>query len=641
MAFRSSDAEEALRWKRKFLDALEEHELREKALSQRIRLLRRGLLGVSLAGDGHDSQLDKQLTELRKSLRNDDREVGLELLLEKIEQSILRLDHEKTHSHVALREAFSSSLAELTQLPLPRNTLRQIKAFSAGLTARLQDPQQHTGLIRQFIQILRDAIQVMVQQEKTRKENTAERGGSFWQRLFSSTPAAEVARPEPDHKPEPPAPAVRNFAEDAAPKQDSGNEPAAEKARPVVEEPEPGQDQLNLSAELAEFEEVDEAIESASNSLALEGEVIRDRSGLAEPAFSYIAGHVEPLLLRILESIHISAESFELADTLRRSIIKGLNWYDFVAVLEEILHILRMAADEQREQFQDFLNGVAESLAQVQSFLEASRQYHERSDYSDGELDAQVRTQVASISRALSAEVTDLPTLKVSLQAQIGEILSSLDGFKAQRNQQTQELATELNEMAEKIAAMEDESRDLRQNLARQQEAASTDTLTELPNRSSYNQRLRDLLKNWQEGPALDRREDDRGLCLAVADVDHFKHINDTYGHLAGDKVLKIIAREMAARLRDKDFVARYGGEEFVILLPDTRPADAEHVLNKLREGISAIPFHFKETKVVITVSFGLVAACREDTAETLFERADNALYSAKQQGRNRVCRLR
>jgi diguanylate cyclase len=95
MAQRIQD-EEAQRWKRKFLDALEEHEKRENTLTARVKLLRRGLLGVSLAGDGHDPRLDKQLSELRASLRRDDREAGLERLLEQIEQTILRLDRSKS-----------------------------------------------------------------------------------------------------------------------------------------------------------------------------------------------------------------------------------------------------------------------------------------------------------------------------------------------------------------------------------------------------------------------------------------------------------------------------------------------------------------------------------------------------------------
>lgn len=646
MVQRMRDSEEGLRWKRKFLDALEDHEFREKSLSNRIRLLRRGLLGVSLAGDGHDSQLDQQLAELRKSLRNDDREVGLELLLEKIEKSILRLDNEKTQSNVALHEAFSSSLAELEQLPLPGTVRRQLKKFSRSLSARLEDPQQQIGLIRQFIQILRDAIQAMIQQEQAREQaaQTAAAqvsGGTFWQRLFApanSADLADAAEPaltaDTEHQPARPLP-----PEVAA--QIGGEEPRAN--RQETARPDSGASEEGLVlTDLAEFEEVDEQdIAQAQASVTLEGEVLRDRSGLAEPAFSYIAGHVEPLLLRILESIHISAESFALADAIRRNILKGLNWYDFVAVLEEILNILRSAADEQREEFQDFLTEVNESLAQVQTFVDNSRRKAEQASATDATMDAQVREQVDGIARAVQDEDADLDVLKHSVQAQIGAILTSLDGFKAQRQYQEGGLVDEMHQLVERIGALENESRELRQHLAKQEQVAATDTLTELPNRDSYNKRLKVLLDAWREGPANERRDDDRALCLAVADVDHFKAINDTYGHLAGDKVLKIMAREMSARLRDKDFVARYGGEEFVIILPDTRPADAEHVLNKLREGIGAIPFHFKEEKVAITVSFGLVVATRDDTPDSVFERADQALYQAKDNGRNQVYRAR
>lgn len=97
----------------------------------------------------------------------------------------------------------------------------------------------------------------------------------------------------------------------------------------------------------------------------------------------------------------------------------------------------------------------------------------------------------------------------------------------------------------------------------------------------------------------------------------------------------------MVSRLREKDFIGRYGGEEFVIVMPDTRPADAEHVLNKLRLAIAAIPFHFKECQIQITISFGVVEAMREDNPETLFDRADKALYKAKENGRNCVHRDR
>lgn len=682
--------EEAQRWKRKFLDALEEHENREKALSSRIKLLRRGLLGVSLAGDGHDPRLDKQLADLRASLRNDDREAGLERLLEQIEQSVIRLDNEKDTSNWALQQAFESAVSELSKLPLTSATRRQLKKFSSSLQTRLEDPQQHAGLIKQFIDLLRESVQVLLATPEQQDNTNSGSSKGFWQRLFStnadqhldlphdsasshnssqadnaviretadtdrsstlvgaqqSDETHQGSRSVPDldklanaehstiESAKKSSPSSANgmnasLSRDAIKSSDIPNESAA----PLLHNNEQDLDLQGDDANQVSFQ--------AEEPEGIEGELIRDRSGLAEPAFSYIAGHVEPLLLRILESIHITGESVSLVESIRRSVIRGLNWYDFVAILEQILQVLRNTADGQRAEFQGFLSEVTESLAQVQAFVDSSKRYTDKSSAADAEMDASVRAQIQGIRTAVERSDTDLETLKSSVQSQIGSIISSLDGFKSQRSQQDSMLSAEMRALTERIASLENESLELRLNLARQQESATKDTLTELPNREAYNQRVRQLLDNWLVGASHERRDEDRSLCLAVADVDFFKNINDSYGHLAGDKVLKIIARELVSRLRDKDFIGRYGGEEFVIIMPDTRPADAEHVLNKLRLAIAAIPFHFKEQQIQITVSFGVVEAVREDSTDSLFERADKALYKAKENGRNRVHRDR
>lgn len=674
MVHRKQEGEEAQRWKRKFLDALEDHEQREKALSNRIRLLRRGLLGVSLAGDGSDPALDKQLTELRKALRNDDRETGLELLLEQIEKSIIRLDNEKNASSWALKQAFESSLGELEQVSLPSATRRQIKKFSRSLSVRLEDPQQHAGLIRQFVELLSQAVRELKEQTlDAQNTQQAANGGGLWHRLFGSSAAQQASEENPP---------VDSAAQSAERTSDRASvyeqQRAHERSHESASEQEPhpsSTDEIRQTPEAEEIEvftaesepepeaDAEQEADSARYSVSLEpetgdtdyqefqpsepsdveieGELLRDRSGLQEPAFSFIAGHVEPLLLRILESIHITGESVQLAEAIRRHIVKGLNWYDFVAVLEEILQILRNAADEQRVEFQDFLSDVTESLAQVQAFVENAKKHADENSAADARLDAHVRDQISGISAAVADPDADLDTLKESVQSQIGAIISSLDGFRQQRQDQGDGLAGEMRILVQRISALENESRELRLHLQQQKENAHRDALTELPNRDAYNQRLRDVLESWHQGPALARRDHDRALCLAVADVDHFKNINDTYGHLAGDKVLKIISKELVTRLRDNDFVARYGGEEFVIIMPDTRPADAEHALNKLRQSIANIPFHFKEQHLQITVSFGVVDAVAGDTPESLFERADRALYKAKEEGRNRVHRAR
>lgn len=121
---------------------------------------------------------------------------------------------------------------------------------------------------------------------------------------------------------------------------------------------------------------------------------------------------------------------------------------------------------------------------------------------------------------------------------------------------------------------------------------------------------------------------------VAVLDIDHFKHFNDTYGHLVGDKVLQKLAETISSRVRNTDIFARWGGEEFVLLFPETPVEDARNVCEKLREAVAQIECSEAEQ---ITASFGIAQVLPDDTMKSAFKRADDALYEAKKAGRNRV----
>ncbi|MEW6647517.1 MAG: diguanylate cyclase [Pseudomonadota bacterium] len=126
-------------------------------------------------------------------------------------------------------------------------------------------------------------------------------------------------------------------------------------------------------------------------------------------------------------------------------------------------------------------------------------------------------------------------------------------------------------------------------------------------------------------------------LCLIMADVDHFKQINDTYGHLAGDKVLQCIAAKLQQMLREFDIVGRFGGEEFIIVLDDTPLEVARKVAERLRRGVEQELVQCDEQNIRLTISLGLTRATARDDVRGLIRRADDALYQAKEEGRNRV----
>jgi len=158
------------------------------------------------------------------------------------------------------------------------------------------------------------------------------------------------------------------------------------------------------------------------------------------------------------------------------------------------------------------------------------------------------------------------------------------------------------------------------------EELSIKDGLTEACNRRCLEDKLEEYL-------TIAKRYN-RPLSVIMFDIDFFKHINDSYGHDVGDKVLKTIANIVSSNIRATDILARYGGEEFVIISPETTLEDAKALAEKLRKEIESFLF---EEGFSITCSFGVTIAKPEDTKETILKRVDEALYKAKREGRNRV----
>lgn len=154
------------------------------------------------------------------------------------------------------------------------------------------------------------------------------------------------------------------------------------------------------------------------------------------------------------------------------------------------------------------------------------------------------------------------------------------------------------------------------------------------PLTGAYNRKFLD----WKLKEEIDRAlRYKRTLSVIMADIDHFKKINDTYGHQCGDEILKNFAKSLTGALRNTDFLVRYGGEEFCCLMPETDCHSTAHVAERLRTRIENEAFIYNGQEVRITASFGISALEGTETDKELIRRADEALYEAKNSGRNRI----
>lgn len=195
--------------------------------------------------------------------------------------------------------------------------------------------------------------------------------------------------------------------------------------------------------------------------------------------------------------------------------------------------------------------------------------------------------------------------------------------------QEIDRMLTSHNELKQELAKAQEDLAEQRKQIEALRTAVRIDALTRVGNRAAFDERLQE---------AIDRlRRYQQTFSLAMIDIDHFKKINDTYGHQAGDRILKGLATKIKASLRASDVVCRYGGEEFGAILLKADLTTARQVAEKLRDSVGSSNFTLDHTTIRITISIGVAEARPEETAESLIQRADRALYKAKERGRDRV----
>ncbi|MCK7549001.1 diguanylate cyclase [Marinobacter koreensis] len=341
-----------------------------------------------------------------------------------------------------------------------------------------------------------------------------------------------------------------------------------------------------------------------------------------------IARRVGQLLGQMLTQVSLDPAAEAQARLLQKSLLSSDNWDELREGLNQVAELVIEAVTRSKREFETFLKRLDERLELLrQHFAVQTEAQHGRQDATDC-LDREIRAELDKVSDRLRSS-DDLQDLKASVSDHLESVLGVLDRFRSQESEREKVLAEQLGAMQEKVAAMEAHSEQMQEQVRKERVRAMTDLLTQLPNREAWQERLSFEFNRWQRYQ--------HPLTIAVLDIDHFKRVNDSYGHKAGDRVLQLVARELQQRLRNTDFIARYGGEEFVALFPETTAEDARQVLDSLRDYVGKLPFHFSGEPVRITVSVGVSPFGAGDSADQVFDRADRALYQAKDAGRDQI----
>ena len=307
-----------------------------------------------------------------------------------------------------------------------------------------------------------------------------------------------------------------------------------------------------------------------------------------------------------------------------------LNEKSYKKIVDSALSLLLDIKDHAKNEQQDiesFLSDISIQLNSLEEHTLYVKNSNAQSIIIRENLSDDIDLQVEHIKHS-AAEAKELSSLQKNISEHIHELSSQFHKHKETEDSRQLNTQNQLSLMAEKLEDMEVEADSLKRNLKVAHDIALRDPLTGLPNRLAYEEKVVLEYSRWRRYKAP--------LTVLIWDIDLFKHINDDFGHKAGDKTLTLVAQLILNNCRETDFVARFGGEEFVMLLPNTDSEQGFQVAETIRSIIANSGFNHNGQAIKLTISCGISQFSEGDEYEAVFERADQALYQSKEQGRNK-----
>ncbi len=347
----------------------------------------------------------------------------------------------------------------------------------------------------------------------------------------------------------------------------------------------------------------------------------------AENSYSESNGEI---LIHLLQRISLPEYLTEQALKLKQTIEKADPKNSITTMVEataDLIMQMRVRLQAEKQELEQFLSEISEHLKALDIDIQITSRLRDESAASLQQYDEDLESEVRGLEESLD-ETIELDGLKQLVEERVKTIRLHMGAFRKSEEQRNCTADETIKKLTNRIDEMEQETKSLREEVEKEHNSAVRDALTNIPNRLAYEERIQSEIERCKRYNSP--------MAFVVWDIDHFKGINDHYGHIAGDKVLAVIAEVLKKNLRAADFIARYGGEEFVVIMPETEIDKAEKGCEKIRDAIESCNFHYRDTSVPITASCGYTSYKEGDSRDSLFDRADKALYKAKESGRNR-----
>jgi len=613
-------------WKTKYFNSLEELETKEKQWSGLEMTMRTGMSRLSIMLDGMDKELDKELNFLRRSLRKgaDGTKISgiIRSMLETLEKVEARRGNIRQRTPAELYNQLLNSLA------LPKGTARKVKALTKSIS-KLKDDSPTSGIIEDFADLIRYSLTLI--RDETREKIASEQVQPV---EIEQAAKAPVVTATPEDKP-----AQTDTNVQKTNKKDLTQETGVA-GRQLLEA---FIGQLSLPDELQQdISQIHRQLQAATieqelNQLAVRMAMLLNEALPSEHALLPIEGMdaadhaltINEVLLQLLERIELPEELGDEVEQIQRQLegdVSDDEWPDLLEQISTLIKTMREKAQQEKKNLETFLSQLTDQLSTLDHFISGLEDDHNESITNGVQLRETLDNHIQHIGQSVD-EALELDLLKQNIRERLTAIAEHMDSFRVHEEARDDSAQKKIQELNEKIQAMEEDSDKLRKKIMHERERASLDPLTGIKNRMAYNERIEQDYARWKRYHTP--------LSMMVIDIDHFKKINDGFGHIAGDKVLRTVAQLLQKQIRETDFLARYGGEEFVILMSDTPVQEALSVAEKLRDAIEHCGFHYQDEAVRVTISAGVAEFLNDEHPARVFEKADEAMYRAKENGRN------